>query len=1010
MKKLIYLYTLALLLPLSIQAQSVSTGYNNFLPPSPSAGASGASGDGLAHGMTGASIPLANFATNQLSVPVSLSYYSTGTKVDQLASNVGLGWSLQAGGVITRTVRDHRDEVSTAVYPTDITDFSDNTVRTFIANALDETQTFDTEPDLFSFSFMGYSGSFVFDANDVIRVMPYQNLHFETNDSLDYFHVTTAEGIRYEFGGAGAVESSKSSYSGAYCQSSSSYDDFVKTAWYLKKIVHPLGDAIDFEYEANFYSYQAGRTQTEYYNINPNVGGNGFLTCQTYSPEKCDVNIEINEVQLTKISATHFGSIAFTNSTRVSVGNKILDQVIIKDANDAVLRKLNLTYHYTNGDRMFLSQFTATDKNDVQEAVHAFDYHKKEELPARLFGEQDHWGYYRGGYGISSHIVPKYDVAKDGTSPNYGGWFDALGIDRSPDGNYAKYGMLESIVYPSSMFTLFEYEPNRLAVGTETGGLRLAKITNQDPVTEQQDVTNYHYGPVNNPTGESGRQYIEPNFWSYFSLYTNKMENPNNACEFFECKYASLQSNSLNSLFNTGGQHITYQYVTIGKGVDFDNGATQYTYLIEDDTLSASVYGEKINGLPLTNKGWDNGLLNTVSTYKKDAQGNFIMLQLVDHNYFPDTRLQTATPGAVIRKTLVTPCDNIVQLTCTAENSQQEFLVFCRAIHTHNYSGSIGECIAQDNDNDIKLLFTPPCYGHVGEQLTLYYEMENVDIMEYQNHSFWYYLQSSTTSQYDEDGNNPVTSTVTYHYDEIAHAQLTSVDSDASIEGTITTSYTYPQDYGTNGAAVIDKMVDKHLTGIPVETVKTVGSTVVSAGATKFVYDATNDWVIPEAFYAYEDTGGGYVPSPDGTTFSSYTKKGEVLARDSKGQVISQRAENNVVSTVIRGYNQTLVVASITNATAAEVQTALPMLGSDLSAGVAALGASDINTLKSALPQALITAYTYKIGFGVETMTDPNGRTTSYEYDAYGRVKYVKDHDGNIRSASDYQNKSQISN
>lgn len=56
------------------------------------------------------SVPLLGLKANHLSMPISLGYNTRGIKVDQAASNVGLGWGLNAGGVITRTVNGLPDD------------------------------------------------------------------------------------------------------------------------------------------------------------------------------------------------------------------------------------------------------------------------------------------------------------------------------------------------------------------------------------------------------------------------------------------------------------------------------------------------------------------------------------------------------------------------------------------------------------------------------------------------------------------------------------------------------------------------------------------------------------------------------------------------------------------------------------------------------------------------------------------------------------------------------------
>jgi hypothetical protein len=83
---------------------------------SPNAAALGKFGDTPVSYHTGVpeiSIPVYTVQEGSLSAPVTLSYHSAGVKVDEVASWVGLGWSLSAGGSITRTVNGGPDEART---------------------------------------------------------------------------------------------------------------------------------------------------------------------------------------------------------------------------------------------------------------------------------------------------------------------------------------------------------------------------------------------------------------------------------------------------------------------------------------------------------------------------------------------------------------------------------------------------------------------------------------------------------------------------------------------------------------------------------------------------------------------------------------------------------------------------------------------------------------------------------------------------------------------------------
>src|ERR1044071_4041380 len=92
----------------------------NVLPSSPDAYNFTKYGNlpiGLNTGTVQYTLPVYTIQSGSLSHGITINYSSNGVKVDEMATRVGINWSLRAGGVITRIVMDLPDDAP-AVYPT----------------------------------------------------------------------------------------------------------------------------------------------------------------------------------------------------------------------------------------------------------------------------------------------------------------------------------------------------------------------------------------------------------------------------------------------------------------------------------------------------------------------------------------------------------------------------------------------------------------------------------------------------------------------------------------------------------------------------------------------------------------------------------------------------------------------------------------------------------------------------------------------------------------------------
>lgn len=274
--------TVLLTLPLSAQEFDIPQVAQKIVPPAPTAASLAKYGNVPVSNFTGIpniSIPLGQVDGLHLSVPVTLGYHGGGVKVDEMAGWTGLNWSLSAGGTITRTVRGLEDRSSGGFQNNPVLDDIDNGVLDLFAHPSHveamANGTMDGEVDIYHFNALGYSGKFIIDRDNIVRIIPYQDLLIEPLGQ-DGFLMTAPDGTRFTFD---VVESTTSgsdtngNASNGSCEGGSSAPSVTqRSAWHLSKIENAnLTDAITFTYgNAHTYYYETGITATRYFD---NYGG-----------------------------------------------------------------------------------------------------------------------------------------------------------------------------------------------------------------------------------------------------------------------------------------------------------------------------------------------------------------------------------------------------------------------------------------------------------------------------------------------------------------------------------------------------------------------------------------------------------------------------------------------------------------------------------------------------------------------------------------------------------------
>ncbi|NML69034.1 hypothetical protein HHL23_04395 [Chryseobacterium sp. RP-3-3] len=228
----------------------------------------------------------------------------------------------------------------------------------------------------------------------------------------------------------------------------------------MTKIVHPNGDEVFLNYEANELSqYTASQSQTlvmsiAYPSLQPTCQGSGYSLAPS-AGAIVNNTIQISGKRILSISSNNVadGSVTFEYDTDPASfdinGNKKVKNIRLLDKNGVIIESSSFNYLNTVNKRNFLSNIAFKDP----QKKYSFEYENPAEFPERLSKAQDHWGYYNGVLSNSVLIpknIPDYGLSKF----NYGG------ANKEPNPSFSKIGMLKKVIYPTKGFTELEYEGN----------------------------------------------------------------------------------------------------------------------------------------------------------------------------------------------------------------------------------------------------------------------------------------------------------------------------------------------------------------------------------------------------------------------------------------------------------------------------------------------------------------------------------------------------------------------
>ncbi|PSL18770.1 RHS repeat domain-containing protein, partial [Chitinophaga ginsengisoli] len=260
-------------------------------------------------------------------------------------------------------------------------------------------------------------------------------------------------------------------------------------------------------------------------------------------------------------------------------------------------------------------------------------------------------------------------------------------------------------------------------------------------------------------------------------------------------------------------------------------------------------------------------------------------------------------------------------------------------------------------------------------------------------------IASTSVAERDPVTGQTMTTVNTYEYDP-NYYYLKKHKFVNSKQQEVAEVYTYPADKAINGQTdPYQDMVSRNMINSVVETELQVSQIKQK----KLSTDYKKNW---------PDNTLSVLPQTVQTQFQNTPTEIRLryYAYDSKGNPKSEGQESGMITCYIWGYNKQFPIAEIKNADYTVVETvlggaaAVSTFGNQVSPTDVALK-NFLAPLRSdaRLKKAIITTYSYSPLYGISTITDPNGRTSTFEYDGFGRLKVIRDQNDNILKQIDYQ-------
>ncbi|MBQ9463417.1 MAG: RHS repeat-associated core domain-containing protein [Bacteroidales bacterium] len=384
----------------------------------------------------------------------------------------------------------------------------------------------ENEPDIFHFSFLGYSGSFILQPGNTVRFLSCNSPSGELSVSFSFspqnqganssFVFTDGLGVRYTFA---AIESAES------FDALHGSDDgiFTVSAWKLSTIVHPSGKTVTFTY-----------TDAAESNVSPVIcadhqafsDGSGIAGRPVYE-QWTDIDYYDESLLYNTVNVKRLSSISIAGRGNMYFGwnsQGKLSYIRVYNGSGRLLKECNLSYYVPKISSGLRHQTLAflTSVSLSGEGTYYMTYDSADDnhvFPTASFSsDNDLWYTDAFGYYNAVSLKSLFDSAPS-PLPQKAAYITS---NRIPNLARTRMGTLSSITYPAGGHSAFVYEQNdwsrrfdasqaRNTSNPQTAGLRVSRIDTFDENGVQVQCRKISY--LDSDGYSSGILLQEPNIY-----------------------------------------------------------------------------------------------------------------------------------------------------------------------------------------------------------------------------------------------------------------------------------------------------------------------------------------------------------------------------------------------------------------------------------------------------------------------------------------------------------------